>query len=191
MRQRQKRRKLACAALFCAAISAGFKTQRGVYTSSIHLILAVFILSYVYFPCVVFSIFALSMERTRLSFHCWLYSLCIVVYVTNKTWNLSILSFPAWLAVRNNTSLFLQRLSLCFIYKRLDIFTFYVAWKREKARLNPIWPVRLKRICRNAIWVGFQTTYRNGFAHKSYLGWQSERGYSANINVCHNVIIKN
>ncbi len=47
-----------------------------------------FILSYVYFPCVVFSIFALSMERTRLSFHCWLYSLCIVVYVTNKTWNL-------------------------------------------------------------------------------------------------------
>ncbi len=44
-----------------------------------------FILSYVYFPCVVFSIFALSMERTRLSFHCWLYSLCIVVYVTNKT----------------------------------------------------------------------------------------------------------
>ncbi len=44
-----------------------------------------FILSYVYFPSVVFSIFALSMERTRLSFHCWLYSLCIVVYVTNKT----------------------------------------------------------------------------------------------------------
>ncbi len=31
-----------------------------------------------------FSIFALSMERTRLSFHCWLYNLCIVVYVTNK-----------------------------------------------------------------------------------------------------------
>ncbi len=49
-----------------------------------------FILSYVYFPCVVFSIFALSMERTRLSFHCWLYSLCIVVYVTNKTWNLNL-----------------------------------------------------------------------------------------------------
>ncbi len=34
-----------------------------------------------------FSIFALSMEWTRLSFHCWLYNLCIVVYVTNKTWN--------------------------------------------------------------------------------------------------------
>ncbi len=44
-----------------------------------------FILFYVYFPCVVFSIFALSKERTRLSFHCWLYNLCIPVYVTNKT----------------------------------------------------------------------------------------------------------
>ncbi len=37
-----------------------------------------------------FSIFALSMERTWLSFHCWLYNLCIVVYVTNKTWNLKL-----------------------------------------------------------------------------------------------------
>ncbi len=34
------------------------------------------------------TIFALSMERTQLTFHCWLYNLCIVVYVTNKTWNL-------------------------------------------------------------------------------------------------------
>ncbi len=32
------------------------------------------------------TIFALSMERTWLTFHCWLYTLCIVVYVTNKTW---------------------------------------------------------------------------------------------------------
>ncbi len=32
------------------------------------------------------TIFALSMERTWLIFHCWLYTLCIVVYVTNKTW---------------------------------------------------------------------------------------------------------
>ncbi len=40
--------------------------------------------------CCFFSIFALSMERTRHSFHCWLYSLCIVVYVTNKTWNLKL-----------------------------------------------------------------------------------------------------
>ncbi len=30
------------------------------------------------------TIFALSMERTWLTFHCWLYNLCIVVYVTNK-----------------------------------------------------------------------------------------------------------
>ncbi len=36
------------------------------------------------------TIFALSMERTWLTFHCWLYNLCIVVYVTNKTWNLKI-----------------------------------------------------------------------------------------------------
>ncbi len=36
------------------------------------------------------TIFALSMERTRLTFHCWLYNLCIVVYVTNKTWNLRL-----------------------------------------------------------------------------------------------------
>ncbi len=28
------------------------------------------------------------MERTWLTFHCWLYTLCIVVYVANKTWNL-------------------------------------------------------------------------------------------------------
>ncbi len=28
-----------------------------------------------------------------------------------------------------------------------------------KATLNPIWPVRLKQISRNAIWIGFQTTY--------------------------------
>ncbi len=29
-------------------------------------------------------IFALSMERTWLTFHCWLYTLYIIVYVTNK-----------------------------------------------------------------------------------------------------------
>ncbi len=68
-----------------------------------------FILSYVYFPCVVFSIFALSMERTRLSFHCWLYSLCIVVYVTNKTWNLKLETNPSppaclWLNARRPAS---------------------------------------------------------------------------------------
>ncbi len=30
------------------------------------------------------------MERTWFTFHCWLYNLCIVVYVTNKTWNLKL-----------------------------------------------------------------------------------------------------
>ncbi len=35
MRHRQKRRKLECATLFHAAISAGFKTHGGAYTSSI------------------------------------------------------------------------------------------------------------------------------------------------------------
>ncbi len=39
-------------------------------------------------PLLYSTIFALSMERTWLTFHCWLYNLCIVVYVTNKTWNL-------------------------------------------------------------------------------------------------------
>ncbi len=43
-----------------------------------------------------FSIFALSMERTRLTFHCWLYNLCIVVYVTNKTWNLKLERPQVW-----------------------------------------------------------------------------------------------
>ncbi len=44
-------------------------------------------------PLLYSTIFALSMERTRLSFHCWLYNLCIVVYVTNKTWNLKLETF--------------------------------------------------------------------------------------------------
>ncbi len=92
-----------------------------------------------------------------------------------------------------------------FSAKTSDVFTFYVAWGREKAMLNPIWPSRLKRISRNAIWIGFQTTYECsskrictnriscsslpfrlskydrisiGFAQKSDLGWQSERGIS-------------
>ncbi len=50
-----------------------------------------FFINFMYTSLVLyFSIFALSMERTRLSFHCWLYNLCIVVYVTNKTWNLKL-----------------------------------------------------------------------------------------------------
>ncbi len=48
------------------------------------------------------TIFALSMERTRLSFHCWLYNLCIVVYVTNKTWTWN------WVLLRENMRLILK-----------------------------------------------------------------------------------
>ncbi len=93
-----------------------------------------------------------------------------------------------------------------FSGKTSDVFTFYVAWGCEKATLNPIWLVRLKRISRNVIWIGFQTTYECsskrictnriscsslpfrlfkydrisiGFAQKSDLGWQSERGLGA------------
>ncbi len=90
-----------------------------------------------------------------------------------------------------------------FSAKTSDVFTFYVSWGREKATLNPIWPVTLKLISRNAIWIGFQTTYECSlkrictnriscsslpfrlskydwisirFAQKSDLGGQSERG---------------
>ncbi len=38
-----------------------------------------------------------------------------------------------------------------FSGKTSDVFTSYVAWGHEKATLNPIWPVRLKRISRNAV----------------------------------------
>ncbi len=44
------------------------------------------------------TIFALSMERTWFTFHCWLYNLCIVVYVTNKTWNLIFYSVASQVA---------------------------------------------------------------------------------------------
>ncbi len=39
------------------------------------------------------------------------------------------------------------------------MFSMFSAWGREKATLNPIWPSRLKLISRNAIWIGFKTTY--------------------------------
>ncbi len=49
------------------------------------------------FPLCLYSIiFALSMERTWLTFHCWLYILYIIVYVTNtnlESWMIGI-SFP-------------------------------------------------------------------------------------------------
>ncbi len=110
MRQRQKRRKLECAALFCAAVSAGFKTQRGAYTSS-------------------------------------------------------ILSFSAWLAVRNNTSLFLQRRSLCFLQKRLMFLHF--TWHENVKKLGYIRSDR-------SDWNGIISKYDQisiEFAQKSDLGW--------------------
>ncbi len=91
-----------------------------------------------------------------------------------------------------------------FSAKTSVIFTFYVAWGCKRAMLNPIWPVILKKISRNVILIGFQTTYECsskqiwtnqiscsslpfrlskydrisiGFAQKSHLGWQSEQGF--------------
>ncbi len=53
---------------------------------------------YVYFS--LYSIiFALSMEQTWLTFHCWLYILYIIVYVTNK----NLESLESW-SVNNNIS---------------------------------------------------------------------------------------
>ncbi len=99
-----------------------------------------------------------------------------------------------------------EKTFIMFSIQMSDIFMFYVAWKHEKSRLNPIWPVRLKRISRNAIWIGFQTTYECSskrifknqiscsslpfrlykydrilirFAQISDLGWQSKRGFRA------------
>ncbi len=111
----------------------------------------------------------------------------------------SIMCFSVW-----RHKLVSAKMFSMFSAKTSDVFTFYVAWGCEKAMLNPIWPVRLKRISRNAIWIGFQTTYECsskrictnriscsslpfrlskydwitiGFAQKSDLGWQSERGF--------------
>ncbi len=52
------------------------------------------------------------MERTRLSFHCWLYSLCIVVYVTNKTWNLKTWNLNANKAVHIILSVVIHKTSI-------------------------------------------------------------------------------
>ncbi len=48
-----------------------------------------------YISSVLYSIiFALSMERTWLTFHCWLYTLCIIMYVTKKkSWILNIIQY--------------------------------------------------------------------------------------------------
>ncbi len=115
-----------------------------------------------------------------------------------------ILFFPRLTCTSQRHKLVSQKMFSMFSAKTSNVFTFYVAWGREKATLNPIWPSRLKRISRNAIWIGFQTTYECsskrictnriscsslpfrlakydrisiGFAQKSDLGWQSERGF--------------
>ncbi len=88
-----------------------------------------FILSYVYFPCVVFSIFALSMERTRLSFHCWLYSLCIVVYVTNKTWNLKL---ETWI---------ITSYPKCVLFGRYLRYMEWYTWNKYVKMLNCVWKI--------------------------------------------------
>ncbi len=75
------------------------------------------------------------------------------------TYTSSILFFSAWLALCNNTSLFLLRCSACFLQRHLTSLRFICCEDMEKALLNQIWPVRLKRIYRNVIWIGFQTTY--------------------------------
>ncbi len=112
--------------------------------------------------------------------------------------------FPLDLHFARHKLVFAKMFSM-FSAKTSDVFMFYVAWGREKATLNPIWSSRLKRISRNAIWIGFQTTYECsskrictnriscsslpfrlskydrisiGFAQKSDLGWQPERGKS-------------
>ncbi len=49
------------------------------------LYLIFYLFHFMYISSVLYSIiFALSMERTWLTFHCWLYTLYIIVYVTNK-----------------------------------------------------------------------------------------------------------
>ncbi len=115
----------------------------------------------------------------------------------------SILFFPRLTCTSQRHKLVSAKMFSMFSGKTSDVFTFYVAWGCEKATLNPIWPSRLKWISRNAIWIGFQTTYECsskrictnriscsslpfrlskydrisiGFAQKSDLGWQSEQG---------------
>ncbi len=107
----------------------------------------------------------------------------------------------------SNTDVLPSRLRCSVILRLVRYFFCKNVWRVcLKATLNSIWPSRLKRISRNAIWIGFQTTYECsskrictnriscssllfrlskydrisiGFAQKSDLGWQSERGLRA------------
>ncbi len=89
--------------------------------------------------------------------------LCFFVSATFKTQRGTHTSSKLFLSHLTCTSqrhkLVSAKMFSMFSGKTSDVFTSYVAWGHEKATLNPIWPVRLKRISRNAIWIGFQTTY--------------------------------
>ncbi len=71
-------------------------------------------------------------------------------------YNSSIMYFSPWLALNNNTSLFLQRRSVCFHQNPLMFLC--LTWREnvKKYKLNPIWLVRLQWIFRNAIRIGFK-----------------------------------
>ncbi len=75
---------------FRSLIAKTERLRRSFFPKAIRLLNSLYLIFYSFYfmytsLVLYFSIFALSMERTRLSFHCWLYNLCIVVYVTNKT----------------------------------------------------------------------------------------------------------
>ncbi len=74
-----------------------------VYCHAHFLYFVLYILFFTYFILCIFPlclysiIFALSMERTWLTFHCWLYTLYIIVYVTNKNLESLGLFSSCWL----------------------------------------------------------------------------------------------
>ncbi len=134
----------------------------------------------------------------------WFYSIFFLfVFATFKTqrgtYTSSIFYFFRFTCTLQRHKLVSAKMFSMFSAKNSDVFTFYVSWGREKATLHPIGAVRLKRISRNAIWIGFQTPYECsskriscslmpfklskynrisiGFAQKSDLGWQSDRGF--------------
>ncbi len=74
---------------FRSLIAKTERLRRSFFPKAIRLLNSLYLMFYSFYfmytsLVLYFSIFALSMERTRLSFHCWLYNLCIVVYVTIK-----------------------------------------------------------------------------------------------------------
>ncbi len=82
------------------------------------------------FPLCLYSIiFALSMELTWLTFHCWLYILYIIVYVTNKnleSWILNSCSQPVLIYLFGYY--FIQCILLVNIWIICWTFGFLQAW---------------------------------------------------------------